>query len=105
MLVDSEGSASHAVAIADDLYGRRVVMDHELADALPLSQEALDNCCGAGLTCDGLTEVVLVQAVGRKAYAVDERAKCDIPVEALMGIGTCPPGPAPQGRIHLREEA
>lgn len=46
VLVDSERAASHAVAIVDDLYGQRVVMDHELANALPFSKEALDNCCG-----------------------------------------------------------
>lgn len=71
VLDDSNWGSTHAVAISDDLYCSRVILERELPDALPFSQEALELCCGADLTIIRLAEVVLVQAVGRRAHDVN----------------------------------
>lgn len=68
----------HAVAIARDLYGRRVIFDHEIADVLPFSREGLDACWASGRTVIGLGEVMLVEARGVAGREVDERSSWGI---------------------------
>lgn len=98
VLLDREGSVSHAVAVVDDLYGRRVILDHEVAEALPLSRGAFEVCCGERKSIERLAEVVLVRAVGRKAHDRDERSVWGMPPELMAGNGTGPVDYTPVGR-------
>lgn len=86
-LVDYDGGASNAVSVTDDLYGRRVILDPELADAFRFSQEALEVLCGADKTIVGLTLFFLVQAEVLKVYKVDERLAWEILSDDMVGDG------------------
>eukprot|EP00171_Calliarthron_tuberculosum_P008104 IDg8104t1 len=69
-LQDRSGDVCHAFALLCDGLGRRVIVDHELSLAFPLTTESLASCTD-GLGIRGLDEVMAFYPYGKRSRYTD----------------------------------
>jgi hypothetical protein len=63
VVVASDSHANHVIGVDAS---RRLIYDHEIRNALPLSQEGFDGACGGSTTCVGLAEIRQVVPINSK---------------------------------------